>query len=419
MNLQHHQTGFNPNEKEKQVCNRERKRENESSSTPSNGHFPYELIENILLQISVKNLLRYKCVSKSWHTLIDDIYFVKKHLEYNVKSNTNLGLIVQEDADDSWMQTVHLDDMVGHDQCDFVRVDTGNVDNIVGSCNGLVCLSTQSNNLTIWNPSTGKAHNLSCNPTEMIRHPSILDSPTGTSIIFGFGYDSISNDYKIMAMKVEFKYYYIFFCTGLWVYSLKTKLWTISSSSSFPSKKYRIIPRDGVFASNTLHWIMERQDFNRFHNKRYVIGAFDLGGDNQFYEIQPPDYSNFINVAKIKLINLGVLNGCLCVCSNNRTVTAPIDIWVMKEYGAKESWTRLISFLPIRPDFNNTKKLLAYSRCGDKVMILDCSRTYSNLIWYDLKTKNITRTLLLGRDWHNIRLAEVHMYSLVDPNNYK
>ncbi|XP_057462260.1 F-box protein CPR1-like [Actinidia eriantha] len=191
-----------PKEKEKKGCNREGKRENESSSIPPNGHyFPCELIENILLRISVKNLLRYKCISKSWHTLVDDLYFVKKHLEYNVKSNTNLGLIVQEDADDSWMRTVHLDDMVGHDRCDFVRVDTGNVannHNIVGSCNGLICLSTLSYNLTIWNPSTGKAYNLPYNPTEIsYRHPSILDSPTGTSIIFGFGYDNISDDYKV------------------------------------------------------------------------------------------------------------------------------------------------------------------------------------------------------------------------------
>ena len=156
-----------PKEREKKVCNGERKRENESSSTPTNGHFPYELIENILLRISVKNLLRYKCVSKSWYTLIEDIYFVKKHLEYNVKSNTELGLIVQEDADDNWMRTVRLDDMVGHDQCDFVRVDTGNVDNIVGSCHGLICFLILSHGLTIWNPSTGKAHDLPCNPTEI------------------------------------------------------------------------------------------------------------------------------------------------------------------------------------------------------------------------------------------------------------
>ena len=156
-----------PKEKEKQVCNRERKRANESSSIPPNGHFPCELIENILLRISVKNLLRYKCVSKSWYTLIDDLYFVKKHLEYNVKSNTNLGLIVQEDADDSRMQKVRINDMVGHDSCDFVRVDFNTVCNIVGSCNGLICLSTLSNNLTIWNPTTGKAYDLPYNPTEI------------------------------------------------------------------------------------------------------------------------------------------------------------------------------------------------------------------------------------------------------------
>ncbi|XP_057462730.1 F-box protein CPR1-like [Actinidia eriantha] len=406
-----------PKEKEKQVCNRERKRENESSSIPPDGHFPCELIENILLRISVKNLLRYRCVSKSWHTLIDDHYFVKKHLEYNVKSNTGLGLIVKEDFDDNSILMVHLDDMVGHGQCDFVRVDIDNMDNIVGSCNGLICLS--SYHLTIWNPSTGRAYDLPYNPTKIsCRDPSIQESPEiETTAIFGFGHDSISADYKIMTMEVETRDN-IFFCTGLWVYSLKTKSWTISSSPSFPSKQYRIIPRYGVFASNALHWNMARQEFNSIQYDQHLIGAFDLGGDNQFYEIQLPDCVNFSNVVN-RLLNLGVLNECLCVCCDHPTVTAQIDIWVMKEYGVKESWIRLISFLPTGPDLNSTVKPLAYSRCGLKVLLLDCYSKYSKLLWYDLKTKNITTTLLLGQDWANACLAEVYMYSLIDPNNYK
>ena len=220
-------------------------------------------------------------------------------------------------------------------------------------------------------------------------------------------------------MKVETRDNNIFFCIGLWSYSLKTKSWTISSSPSFPSKQYMIVPRYGVFASNALHWIMERQDFNPIPYERFFIGAFDLGNDNQFYEVQLPDLSSFNNVDHILLTNLGVLNGCLCLCSGHPMVTDPIDIWVMKEYNVKESWTRLISFLPTGPDLNSTTKPLAYSRCGDKVMLLDCYNTYSKLIWYDLKTKNITTTLLLGQDCANICLAEVYMYSLIDPNNYK
>ncbi|XP_057463621.1 F-box protein CPR1-like [Actinidia eriantha] len=240
---------------------------------------------------------------------------------------------------------------------------------------------------------------------------------TRASLIFGFGYDSVNDDYKLMAMKVEIRDNGIFFCIGLWGYSLKTKSWTISLLSSFPSKQYSIVPRYGIFASNALHWIMERQDFNPTHYERYLIGAFDLGGD-QFYEVQLPGYSTFNNAVNIIPINLGVLNGCLCVCSRHPTVTTPVDIWVMKEYGVNESWTRLISFLPTGPDINSSIKPLAYSTCGDKVMLLDCYDTYSNLIWYDLKTKNITRIMLLGKDWANISLTELYMYSLVDPNNY-
>lgn len=36
---------------------------------------------------------------------------------------------------------------------------------------------------------------------------------------------------------------------------------------------------------------------------------------------------------------LGVIRGCLCKCD---TVESGLDIWVMKEYGIKKSWTKNI-----------------------------------------------------------------------------
>ncbi|XP_057470696.1 F-box/kelch-repeat protein At3g23880-like [Actinidia eriantha] len=157
-------------EKEVYDGERKRKRENESS-TPPNINLPCELIENILLCLPVKDLLRCKCVSKSWFILICSTHFVNKHLEYCARSRTRVGLIVKENANDNWIRTVHLDDMPGNNQCDAVRVetcdpvpDTGNSCDIVGSCNGLVCFTSKFDHLTIWNPSTRKAHNLSCRP---------------------------------------------------------------------------------------------------------------------------------------------------------------------------------------------------------------------------------------------------------------
>ncbi|KAJ4843514.1 hypothetical protein Tsubulata_027110 [Turnera subulata] len=42
-----------------------------------------ELIIEILSRVAVKDLLRFKCVSKEWKLLIEDPYFVRKHLYLN------------------------------------------------------------------------------------------------------------------------------------------------------------------------------------------------------------------------------------------------------------------------------------------------------------------------------------------------
>nr|XP_004250284.1 uncharacterized protein LOC101261682 isoform X2 [Solanum lycopersicum] len=43
-------------------------------------HFPEVILEDILSRLPVKSLLRFKCVSKFWETLISEPYFKMKHL---------------------------------------------------------------------------------------------------------------------------------------------------------------------------------------------------------------------------------------------------------------------------------------------------------------------------------------------------
>ncbi|RHN63682.1 putative F-box domain-containing protein [Medicago truncatula] len=51
---------------------------------------PEELIVEILLRLSVKSLLQYKCVCKTWKTLLSDPQFAKSHL---LSSNVHPQLV--------------------------------------------------------------------------------------------------------------------------------------------------------------------------------------------------------------------------------------------------------------------------------------------------------------------------------------
>ncbi|GKV36555.1 hypothetical protein SLEP1_g44674 [Rubroshorea leprosula] len=68
-----------------------------------------------------------------------------------------------------------------------------------------------------------------------------------------------------------------------------------------------------------------------------------------------------------------------------------VDVWVMKEYGVKDSWIKAISMMqekvPRSSSINNIEKFevfpLAYSRGGDKLLV----NWRGNLFWYDLKSE--------------------------------
>ena len=55
-----------------------------------------EIIIDILSWLPMKSLVRFQCVSKGWHALINGQDFIKLHLHCSFKSNTDRTLIVQE-----------------------------------------------------------------------------------------------------------------------------------------------------------------------------------------------------------------------------------------------------------------------------------------------------------------------------------
>ncbi|KAI3713768.1 hypothetical protein L1987_72354 [Smallanthus sonchifolius] len=115
-----------------------------------------------------------------------------------------------------------------------------------GSCNGLVLVSAQDNfgdlNLIVLNPMTSGFVQL---PDSRY---SILDHWRKTDFVFGFGYDSMTDDYKVVTVS--------FFRTDLevYVYSLKTNSWKWVTYYPFDHAYYG---KDStcVFVNGVLHWI--------------------------------------------------------------------------------------------------------------------------------------------------------------------
>ncbi|XP_026409943.1 F-box/kelch-repeat protein At3g06240-like [Papaver somniferum] len=128
---------------------------------------------------------------------------------------------------------------------------------VVGSCNGLICILINYSFLYIWNPATNEYKILPETPDMNYYWKETL----GT---YGFGYDCNTDDYKVV------------------------KFW--------------------VLFNGALHWLVARHD----DEDSNLLISFEINS-KKFNELQLPkerseDYRYFFSA-------LGVLEGCLCNCS--------------------------------------------------------------------------------------------------------
>ncbi|MCI08793.1 F-box/kelch-repeat protein, partial [Trifolium medium] len=187
---------------------------------------PDNLIEEILSFLNVKSLMQFKCVCKSWKTLItSDPIFIKLHLKRSAR-NGHLALIYDEFNIIRLPLTslIHHNTSITtplpanpyfHEPCfrdsffhqpDAPHYPYWSYLKVVGSCNGLLCLYGYVTNysdyeeifLYLWNPATKTLSSKIVFIHDEIKTPS-LDGRWK----FWFGYDNSTKNYKIVAFNLE------------------------------------------------------------------------------------------------------------------------------------------------------------------------------------------------------------------------
>ena len=196
-------------------------------------------------------------------------------------------------------------------------------------------------------------------PTSHVHCPSHVDY---TYECFGFGYDHKSNDYKVVRI------------VSFWddsierpdrpplveVYTLSTDSWrqfhTVldASISSDPCKSE-------IYLNGAYHWLAYRSE-QPWHTE--LIISFDMSNE-VFRIIRMPEFEN---ISGMNLKTFSVLNDCLALIfySAEETVTGKnFDIWVMCEYGIKESWTK--QFV-VRPQVG-IERPLGFAKNGELLLV--------------------------------------------------
>ncbi|KAK4732421.1 hypothetical protein R3W88_025409 [Solanum pinnatisectum] len=182
---------------------------------------------------------------------------------------------------------------------------------IVGSVNGLICVAIGDGDLFIWNPSIRKFKNLPDSRLKLEVSEGYDGSPC--DVIYGFGYDKSSDDYKVVGVLCVEKNY-DFHHNDVKIYCLKSDSWR--NKDDVPDGVELMEPCE--FLDGKLHW-------------RTII-SMDLA-DEKWGTLEQPLYTggNFF-------VWLQVVGSDLSM--SYYYMRSQADVWVMREYGVKESWTK-------------------------------------------------------------------------------
>ncbi|XP_076931890.1 F-box/kelch-repeat protein At3g23880-like [Bidens hawaiensis] len=238
-----------------------------------------DVLEQVLVRLDVKDLIRCKGVCRSWLSFISSPRFVKAHLNHNIKTdrdNHQLG-----------HRRIHT--------CD-VRSETTwascYIPSIVGSCNGLVCISPEGAQFLVTNPCTREEKKLQTLPN------TFGEDEIRQLIIWGFGYDSSSDDYKVIGgfRKSTYSWRTLFH-----MLTLKSNTWKVIGEFEYVN----MASKTGVLFDGALYWLMS----SKIRRKKTII-SLDLS-TKELKEIPQPDGAGF----SLSNLGLGVIQDRLCLYS--------------------------------------------------------------------------------------------------------
>ncbi|XP_004305455.1 PREDICTED: F-box/kelch-repeat protein At3g23880-like [Fragaria vesca subsp. vesca] len=310
----------------------------------SSDYLPEEMMIEILLRLPIKSLLQFTSVCKSWNSLIKGNTFIKNHLKLTTKRITRDGplLLLRHCPSEPNVEqySLHLDNHTfqEYSKPQLPAKSFNECFRIVGSCNGLILLSddylTETNTFILWNPSIRKFITL---PKPHIPHSQYYT-------VYGFGFDAQRDDYKILQLVYE----------GHNRAGPEVELYSLSSGSwksiTAASPKYEIAPTmwSQVFVNGFIHFIGYSKKGEAFRN---VVVGFDVCQE-AFHEIKlPKDLAS-----EVPNMFITVIGKCLAV-QHYDSVRECCNLWVMREYGVVESWTKQLSIDFLTPNFRVTRVL--------------------------------------------------------------
>ncbi|KAK8558892.1 hypothetical protein V6N12_042184 [Hibiscus sabdariffa] len=344
---------------------------------PDYVYMPVEMILEILKRLPVKSLVRCKSVCKTWNTLISNPSFISVHLQASLSNNTPfllLGCLKKDGLEYS----LHYDnDGFGKfKQLPFPRFGFVFDSQVVGSCNGVICVRLYTYDelrFVLWNHSIQKYISL----------PQLSFSEDD-DFNFVFGFDLVTNDYKLLIVGVD--------KDGTWIepylFSLNENCWKRVNAFS---TNYAFVPGPLNFVNGAVHWSGYRERNNGEYS--HAILGFDLSAE-EFFEINFPESSSGFPF-DLSIMKYGESSIAVTTCP----IDVELELWVMKKYGVVESWTKVLT-LHRDPVYAWIPKVLVFKKNGEFLLQMNDAKMAS----LDLNSQQMEASLYL-----NSQQIELHV----------
>lgn len=321
-----------------------------------------DVLEEILSRLSVKDLLRFKSVSKQWFSIISSPFFIHLHLKKSVSKPRRIFIpyphtykTIEEDG------VVHVAEELSRPKETIGMC-------LVGACDGLFCyLDYSAKRICIWNPA------LRVSRIGVVRVSRIGDDVNIDNwlyddhvvLLFWFGRGSSDDDddqYKlILGIRLSEYGCKNEICTNsirlIRLHAVEDDYVSTQEIEFDDDEKLDLMKNEGVLLHGVVHWVAKRVSSNTSVVLSYDLRRWTVG------EVAAP-------VGMDCYGTIGAMDGCLCAImpAGDDYFGGIFEVWIMKEYGSKESWTKSMMIISDGCDRMSQLFLVGDSDDGDLIL---------------------------------------------------